>query len=80
MKDVKATEDCWWIANDPVCHYGDLEPGNQISTGQENLHIYATEAEWLAALAAHGVDHPFAEDAEPEPEDDDEPDLETPKP
>ena len=80
MPQFVATQKSWWIASDPVCHYGDLDPGNQISTGQENLHIYDTEAEWLAALAAHGVDDPFAEDAEPEPEDDDETDMEAPKP
>ena len=56
MKDVKATEKCWWIAHGPDIHYGELSAGNHISTGQENLHIYSTEAEWIAALSVHGVD------------------------
>ena len=50
-------EQCgWYIAHGTTVHFGKLEPGNEVTTGQKKLDIYCDRTAWVSALMAMGVD------------------------
>lgn len=57
MKKHVALEKCWFIANDPSVHYGELEAGQEIVTGQNALTIYDNELEFVEKLKLLGVEY-----------------------
>jgi len=57
MKKHVALEKCWFIANDPSVHYGELEAGQEIVTGQNALTIYDDELEFVEKLKLLGVEY-----------------------
>jgi len=57
MKKHVALEKCWFIANDPSVHYGELEAGQEIVTGQNTLTIYDDELEFVEKLKLLGVEY-----------------------
>ena len=47
----KDTEKYYWCAwGDSACHWGKLEEGHRVSSGQPNLENYETEAELEAKV------------------------------
>jgi len=57
MKKHVALEKCWFIANDTSVHYGELEAGQEIVTGQNTLTIYDDELEFVEKLKLLGVEY-----------------------
>lgn len=55
MKKHKATTQCYFIAHSPSVHYGVLEAGQEIATGQVNLEIFDNEEEYSARLLELGI-------------------------
>lgn len=55
MKTHKATIQCYFIAHDPSVHYGELESGQEIATGQANLEIFENEEEYTQRLNELGI-------------------------
>jgi hypothetical protein len=58
MYDHIATARTYYIAGDggSVLHYGILEPGGRITTGQPSLWHSEDRAEWVARCVAAGLD------------------------
>ena len=56
MKVHKATDVCYFIAHEPSVHYGELESGQEIVTGQNTLTIYDNELEYIQRLQDFGVE------------------------
>ena len=54
---LHATTRMWYIAhsNQGIFHYGDIESGQELVTGQTVLETFATEEEWTARKVALGV-------------------------
>lgn len=49
----------WFVArceDGETIHYGSVQPGQTMRTGQPVLETYPTEQAWLEALAVLGVD------------------------
>ena len=48
----------YWIAHNDsdVVHYGELDIGNVVSTGQSNLESFDTEQSWIDRLDNFGID------------------------
>ena len=57
MKKHVALKKCWFIANGPSVHYGELEAGQEIVTGQNALTIYDNELEFVEKLKLLGVEY-----------------------
>ena len=53
--NITAENDLWYLTS-PDLHYGKLEKGGCLSSGQEAVETYETEAEWLDALSEHDID------------------------
>lgn len=56
MKKHIATSQCYFIAHDPSVHYGELEVGQEIVTGQNNLEIFDNEEEYTQRLSELGIE------------------------
>jgi len=58
MKDLKAKEKTWWIAhnNKDIFHYGIVERGNEVTTGQPELETFTDETSWRARATALGFE------------------------
>lgn len=63
MKKHATTEQCYFIAHDPSVHYGELESGQEIVTGQNNLEIFDNEEEYTQRLSALGIELEQVEEA-----------------
>jgi hypothetical protein len=63
-RTIIAPTDLWWHAHSDggAHHYGFADAGSEITTGQDSLDAYNTEAELLAALKAHGIELPIPSD------------------
>lgn len=57
MEKHMALEKCWYIANGPSVHYGELEVGQEIVTGQNTLAIYSSESEFMEKLKGFGIEY-----------------------
>jgi len=57
MQTHKATEKCYFIAHGPSVHYGELEAGQEIVTGQNTLTIYDNELDFVEKLKLLDVEY-----------------------
>jgi hypothetical protein len=58
IKIDKKNEKLWWvITNDDesIIHYGVLEPGNVVESGQTKLKTYNTEISWANKLLTYDI-------------------------
>lgn len=55
MKKHIATKQCYFIAHDPSVHYGELQVGQEVVTGQNNLEIFENEEEYVNRLSQFGI-------------------------
>ena len=62
MKKHEATKQCYFVAHDPSVHYGELEAGQEVVTGQANLEIFNNEEEYIDRLNELGIELPLEED------------------
>jgi len=44
----------FWIAHGPSLHFGELGPGERLSTGQSQLEIFARRLPWRMRVIALG--------------------------
>jgi len=64
MKEIKNKE-CWWIAHNDadVVHFGRLEEGESVQTGQPNLEEFQDEESWKARIVELGGELPPEEES-----------------
>jgi len=55
MQNYKAEKDCFFIAHEPLIHYGELKEGCEVSTGQTNLEIFENNQDYNAKLIELGI-------------------------
>lgn len=56
MKTFKATVETFYICHSiDIVHYGVLEPGQEVSTGQDQLETFTKESEYLNRLQELGI-------------------------
>lgn len=64
---VPGQQPLYWIAYSPtqhdIVHYGQVDPGQEVVTGQDNLKEYKTERGWKAALKKLNIDPDADEEA-----------------
>lgn len=51
-------EKTWWITkktDNSVIHYGEVEVGNVVESGQEEIETFTSEEEWIDRLEELGI-------------------------
>lgn len=54
MAEYTAVEKTYWVAHNPSVHYGVLEPGEHVSTGQLEFEHFARLLPWRARVSELG--------------------------
>jgi len=55
-QDFTAVGRSFWIAHGPSLHFGELAPGERLSTGQARLEIFVRRLPWLSRIRELGGD------------------------
>ena len=58
VKINKQNEKLWWVIksdDESIIHYGKLEPGNVVESGQSKLNTFNTEVAWANHLLDYNM-------------------------